>query len=150
MSYKLTDNFSIKNAHAWINREEVISDIQDQLFNRYNFEHTNINMDWTSIVLHGDKAPLGKYGYSRDHRPDKKQITIGISELADPIHIPIGVTVEKGNMNDQTHFKKTYLQVNNRLEEGSLVVFDKGANSINEPCYGQSKQDAVCNCKETQ
>jgi transposase len=115
VSYKLTDNFSIKKAYEWINRDavldlfdldefsertlyrvlgiiganrdEIISDIQDNLFKRYDFEHTNINMDWTSVVLHGDKAPLGKYGYSRDHRPDKKQITIGISELADPINL---------------------------------------------------------------
>jgi transposase len=43
-------------------------------------------MDWTSIVLHGDKSSLGKYGYSRDHRPDKKQVTLGIAELADPIN----------------------------------------------------------------
>jgi transposase len=73
---------------------------------------------------------LQQYGYSRDHRPDKKQITIGISELADPINLPIGITVEKGNLNDQTHFKKTYYQINKRLRKGSLVVFDKGANSI--------------------
>ncbi|MDR9816286.1 MAG: hypothetical protein WAO36_07575 [Candidatus Methanoculleus thermohydrogenotrophicum] len=79
ISYKLADNFSIKRSHAWINRpevlaefnhpsfsertlyrvletlgvnrEEIISDIQDVLFARYDFEHTNINMDWTSIVL---------------------------------------------------------------------------------------------------
>jgi transposase len=75
VSYKLTDNFSISKAHDWINRNEVldifdldefsertlyrvletvgnnretiISDIQDKLFSRYDFEHTNINMDWT-------------------------------------------------------------------------------------------------------
>ena len=95
ISYKLTDNFSIKRSHDWINRpevlsefslpnfsertlyrvleilgsnrEEIISDIQDVLFLRYEFEHTNINMDWTSFVLHGNEAHLGKYGYSRDH-----------------------------------------------------------------------------------
>jgi transposase len=158
VSYKLTDNFSINKAHDWINRDEVldifnlpefsertlyrvletlgnnretiISDIQDRLFARYNFEHTNINMDWTSIVLHGDKSPLGKYGYSRDHRPDKKQITLGISELIDPINVPIGITVEQGNSHDQKHFLKTYQQVNRRLKQQSLVVFDKGAHSI--------------------
>jgi len=47
-------------------------------------------MDWTSVVLHEDETPLGKYGYSRDHGPDKKQITIGISELASPINLSIG------------------------------------------------------------
>ena len=158
VSYKLTDNFSISKAHDWINRDEVldifdledfsertlyrvletlgnnretiISDIQDRLFARYDFEHTNINMDWTSIVLYGDKSPLGRYGYSRDHRPDKKQITLGIAELADPINVPIAITVEPGNLNDQKHFRKTYQQINNRLKQGSLVVFDKGAHSI--------------------
>ncbi|MCP1662769.1 transposase [Methanocalculus sp. AMF5] len=154
----MTDNFSIKRSHEWINRpevldefslpefsertlyrvleilganrEEIISDIQDILFERYEFGHTNINMDWTSLVLHGTKAPLGKYGYSRDHRPDKKQITIGVTELADPINVPIGLTIETGNLNDQIHFKKTYRQSSDRLREGSLVIFDKGANSI--------------------
>ena len=96
----------------------------------YDFEHTNINMDWTSIVLHGTEARLGKYGYSRDHRPDKKQITLGVTELSDPINIPIGMTIEPGNLNDQTHFKKTYRQSSHRLKEGSLVIFDKGANSV--------------------
>lgn len=87
VSYKLTDNFSIKRSHEWINRpevldefnllsfsertlyrvletlganrDEIISDIQDVLFERYDFEHTNINMDWTSLVLHGTEAKLG-------------------------------------------------------------------------------------------
>lgn len=158
LSYKLTENFSIDRAHKWINqnevleffnlekfnervlyrtlqtlgsnKEEIILDIQDVLFSTYNFEHTNINMDWTSIILYGDKSPLGKYGYSRDHRPDKKQITLGVSELADPINLPVGITVEKRNVPDQTHFKKTYQQVKSRLNKESLVVFDKGANSI--------------------
>jgi transposase len=158
ISYKMSENFSIKQAHEWINREEVleifdlepfgertlyriletigankeeiISNIQDVMFERYDFEHTDINMDWTSIVLHGNKAKLGKYGYSRDHRPDKKQITLGICELGDPINIPIGLTIEPGNTNDQKHFKKTYIQVKDRLKRDSLVIFDKGANSI--------------------
>ena len=158
VSYKLSENFSIKKAHEWINRdevleifdlesfsertlyrvleaigdnrEEIISDIQDVLFERYNFEHTDINLDWTSIVLHGNEAKLGKYGYSRDHRPDKKQITVGVSELADPINIPIGLTIEPGNTNDQIHFLKTYSQVAGKLKSDSLVIFDKGANSI--------------------
>jgi transposase len=157
VSYKLTDNLSISKASEWINREEVlelfdlpefqertlfrvletigenrdeiIADIQDCLFRILDFEHTNINLDWTSLILYGDKSVLGKYGYSRDHRPDKKQITVGISELADPINIPVGITVKKGNVLDTTHFTDTYLQINSKLEEGSRITFDKGAHS---------------------
>jgi transposase len=104
LSYKLTENLSISKASDWINRgqvldtfdlekfeertlfrtleiigknrEEIIADIQDRLFRTYRFEHTDINLDWTSLVLYGDKSKLGKYGNSRDHRPDKKQITL--------------------------------------------------------------------------
>jgi len=153
LSYKLTENFSIKEAGKWLNqeeildilnlerfhervlyrtlellgrnREEILSDIMDSLFSVYDFEVTNINLDWTSIVLYGTKANLGIYGYSRDHRPDKLQITVGISELANPINIPIGVTVNKGNVLDLEHFSDTYNQVKSRLKKGSLIIFDK-------------------------
>ncbi len=156
LSYKLTENQSITKGADWINREEVlvtfdlepfeqrtlyrvlevigenreeiIADVQDALFEVYDFEHTNINMDWTSFVLYGDKCLLGKYGYSRDHRPDKKQITVGLSELSSPINVPIGMTVREGNVNDQVHFGDTFGQVKDRLREGSMVVLDKGGN----------------------
>jgi len=158
ISYRLTENQSISKASEWVNRpevlkefalrefeertlfrvleivgvnkEEIMGDIQDRLFGLYNFEHTNINMDWTSFVLYGDKCKLGKYGYSRDHRPDKKQITVGLSEIASPVNVPIGLTVKPGNVNDQTHFKSTFNQVKHRLKEGSIVVYDKGGNSF--------------------
>ncbi len=86
-------------------------------------------MDWSSLILWGTKAPLGAYGYSRDHRPDKKQVTFGISELANPINIPVGLTIEKGNVNDQEHFQKTFAQIQKIVKENSLMIFDKGANS---------------------
>ncbi len=157
LSYKLTENFSISKASEWINRnevletfdlgkfeertlfrtlenigknrEEIIANIQDHLFQTYDFEHTDINLDWTSLVLFGDKCKLGKYGYSRDHRPDKKQITIGVGELTEPINVPVGLTVNKGNLHDTKHFIDTYQQIKRKLKSGSLVIFDKGAHS---------------------
>jgi transposase len=156
LSYKLTENQSITKGADWVNREEVLStfdlesfeqrtlyrtlevigenreeiiaDVQDVLFELFDFEHTDINMDWTSFILYGDKCPLGKHGYSRDHRPDKKQITMGITELSQPINIPIGMTVREGNVNDQVHFNDTFDQVKDHLREGSMVVIDRGAN----------------------
>jgi transposase len=86
-------------------------------------------LDWTSFVLWGKKAELGEYGYSRNHRPDKKQVTVGISEISSPVKVPIGLTIRAGNINDQTHFKSTFLQVSDRLREGSRVIFDKGGQN---------------------
>ena len=157
ITYRLTENQSTSRASEWINRpsvleqfdlspfeertlfrvlevigdnyEEIIHLLQDKIFSQYEFPNTDINMDWTSFVLWGTKAEIGAYGYSRSHRPDKKQITVGISELRGPINIPIGLTVQPGNVNDQSHFKKTFLQVHKKLKENSLVVFDKGGQS---------------------
>jgi len=168
ISYRLSENQSMSKASNWINRtevlneftldefeertlfrvleitgsnkEEIISDVQDKLFQIYQFEHTNINMDWTSFVLYGTKCPIGKYGYSRDHRPDKKQITTGLCELASPINIPIGLTIKPGNTNDQSHFKETFNQVKHKIKPDSLVTYDKGANS-------QENNDLVVNSK---
>lgn len=157
LTYKLSENQSLTRGSKWINRspvldefklpsfeqktlyrcvetigsqyQEVILDLQDVLFKNYDFEHTDVNMDWSSLIIWGDKSNLGRYGYSRDHRPDKKQITFGVTELRKPINVPIGLTIAKGNVNDQTHFQRTFEQVKDRLELGSRVIFDKGANS---------------------
>ena len=72
---------------------------------------------------------LAKHGYSKDHRPDKKQINIGISEISEPINVPIGITVSQGNVPDVKHFEETYNQIRERLKPGSRIVFDKGAKS---------------------
>ena len=156
LSYKLSENQSITKGAEWTNRdevlntfnlepfeqrtlyrtleiigenrEEILADIQDVLFDIYDFEHTDINMDWTSFVLYGNKCPIAKYGYSRDHRPDKMQFTVGFAEIAKPINIPIGMTVREGNVNDQMHFVDTFEQVKGHLRKGSLVTFDQGAN----------------------
>jgi transposase len=157
ITYRLTENQSVSRASDWINRtdvlkefsldsfeertlfraletigddyEEIILLIQSKLFSQYDFSHTDINLDWTSFVLWGTKAELGEYGYSRAHRPDKKQITVGISQLRLPINLPVGLTIQSGNINDQTHFSKTFNQIAPKLREGSLAVFDKGAQS---------------------
>ncbi|MBU0471787.1 MAG: IS1634 family transposase [Nanoarchaeota archaeon] len=156
ISYKLSENLSLTRGSDWINRDEVLEefglksfeqktlyraietigenyqevilDLQDILFSQYDFTHTDINMDWSSLILWGDKASLARFGYSRDHRPDKKQITFGVSELRKPINIPIGLTIAPGNVNDQTHFQTTFEQVSSCLRKNSLVIFDKGAN----------------------
>lgn len=158
ISYKLSENLSLTRGSDWINRfevlnefglksfeqktlyraietigknyQEIILDLQDILFSQYDFEHTDVNMDWSSLILWGDKSKLAKYGYSRDHRPDKKQITFGVTELRKPINIPIGLTIASGNVNDQKHFQTTFDQVSGQLEKDSLIIFDKGANSL--------------------
>ena len=156
ITYRLTENLSVTRGADWINRtevleafalkgfeqrtlyrlleilgdnkDEIILELQNRIFEIFEFDHTDVNLDWTSFVLHGKKCRLGKKGYSRDHEPGKKQITVGLAELAAPINIPIGITVREGNVNDQVHFVDTFNQVKDRLKKGSIVVIDQGAN----------------------
>ncbi|AKB51861.1 Mobile element protein [Methanosarcina barkeri str. Wiesmoor] len=37
--------------------------------------------------------------------------------------------MNKGNVLDLEHFSDTYNQIESRLKKGSLIVFDKGANT---------------------
>jgi len=52
-----------------------------------------------------------------------------LQELAHPINVPIGLTVNKGNVCDVRHFTGTYRQIKPYLREGSRIVFNKGAHS---------------------
>ena len=167
---QLGDNFSVLQASEWLNREEirdhyeirgfnaktlyravellgrnrerVIRELQDNVLDILGRPHTDVLLDWTSIVYYGDMAKLAKPGYSRDHHPEERQFTLGAAQLAPPYDVPIGLTVEAGNMNDQTHMGITYRQVSRLLAPGSLVVFDRGANDKdNLDTIGRDKND---------
>jgi transposase len=58
------------------NRERIIHAFQDAVLEL---------LDWRSIVYYGDMAKLAKYGYSRDHRPDERQLTLGAAMLGRPM-----------------------------------------------------------------
>jgi len=156
LAYKLGDNFSVLRAGEWLNspavlehyelrefnsralyravellgqqRERIILELQDAILRLCHLPSTDIVMDWTSLVYYGDELKLAKYGYSRDHQPGERQLTLGVAQLAPPLNLPIGMTVEAGNLNDTAHFRTTYQQVRRVLLERSLVIFDKGAN----------------------
>jgi transposase len=156
LAYKLGDNFSVLQASQWLNqpemleqyelksfdektlyravetlghnRERIIHKLQDHVLELLGHPHTDILLDWTSIAMYGDMSDLAQYGYSRDHQPDERQLTLGAAMLAPPYDVPIGLTVEAGNVNDQVHMRSTYGQVRHLLGPSSLVVFDRGAN----------------------
>lgn len=56
--------------------------------------------DLTSSYFEGEQCPVGKKGYSRDHRPDLKQIAIGL--LVTDEGLPIAHHVYSGNTSDST------------------------------------------------
>ena len=159
LAYKLGENHSIQRAGKWINspavldhyglegfdpralnrtvellgqnREKIIVAMQDAVLRLLDLPSTDILLDWTSVVVWGKQTSLAKYGYSRDGRPDERQVTIGVAQLAPPLNLPIALTVQAGNVHDSDHFHPTYVQARRILRDGSLVIFDNGAASLN-------------------
>lgn len=156
-AHKLHFNQSINHASEWLNEPEILTEfelngfkpktlyrvleclgrhecsvmtfIQKRLLELYDFKNTNANLDWSSLIIYGDKSNLAERGYSRDGRPDKKQITFGVTQFCSPIDIPFTFTVEAGNVLDKQHFGKTFKRSLKALKEGSFLVLDRGANT---------------------
>lgn len=84
-------------------------------------------IDFSSAYFEGVKSPLGKFGYSRDKRPDKLQFTFGISVGINGIFTAL--TIQKGNVQDKTHMRHMLKIIKNVLPESSLLMFDAGANT---------------------
>jgi transposase len=85
-------------------------------------------IDFSSSYLEGGKnSELASYGYSRDKRPDKLQINFGISTGINGI--PTAITIQKGNVQDKKHMREIFQLVSAILQEGSLLIFDTGANT---------------------
>jgi len=57
----------------------------------------------------------------------KEQITFGISTGIN--NIPTALTIQKGNVQDKTHFDHIFKTVTKVLGEGSILIFDCGANT---------------------
>lgn len=109
--------------------KSILTLLQNRILEVYPINNTDANMDWSSLVLYGYKSELGEFGYSRDHRPDKKQVTFGVSQFRSPINIPFALSIEKGDVPDKIHFEKTFKRTVKALSPESLIVVDRGANS---------------------
>lgn len=74
------------------------------------------NLDSTSLSLYGDYAnypdasPLPLLGYSKDHRPDLKQITVTLTQVSEA-NIPIWYEALDGNSSDKKSFQETLILI---------------------------------------
>lgn len=106
---------------------EIILELHQQFLVKNNLVSKEQFIDFSSTYFEGTKPELGALGYSRDGAPGKKQITFGISTGIN--NIPTALTIQKGNVQDKTHFKHTFNIAKKVLEKGSILIFDCGANT---------------------
>ena len=175
VSYKMTEDLSVSRCHQWMinplildylhlsdpgddalyrglallgeNRHQILSHLLHILKDHYDVGLDMVFMDWTSSHFEAKPTSLIKYGYSRDHRPDRPQVTIGLAQDQHS-QLPVGLSIQPGNINDQQHFKITYQQIKPGLRTGSVLVFDAGATGIpNLELLVSDKMKYLCRMK---
>lgn len=81
----------------------IWQDIVVQAIVEYHLDLEFLHYDITSIYFEGEYANSAKidYGYSRDHRPDTKQVNLGVN-VTGPEGVPLAYRVLAGRTADQT------------------------------------------------
>ena len=61
------------------NIETVVRHIDGQLRNRYHISFEKVFLDWSASYVDGKPTNLIRFGHTKDHRPDRPQVAIGMA-----------------------------------------------------------------------
>jgi hypothetical protein len=96
-----------------------------QTVERFQLKVETIHYDLTSIFFHGKykESEWVMFGYSRDKRPDKPQVNIGISATADgEVVLAGGSSIHPGSTNDGTTTVPTHNCLHDIFQRSDLLV----------------------------
>lgn len=113
--------------HLLPHKEALEQHLKERLGTLFGLEYDLLLYDITSTYFEGMAAadPLAQRGYSRDHRPDCKQVLIGLVVTRDGY--PLGYEVFAGNRNDGTTVKEIVTGMERRYgREQRIWVLDRG------------------------
>ena len=99
--------------------------IEDALARKHLTNGCLVLYDVSSSYMEGKHCPLARFGYSRDHRRDRMQITYGL--LCNAEGCPVAVEVFEGNTNDHQTVANQVLKLKGRFGLKHVVlVGDRG------------------------
>jgi transposase len=106
-------------------KESLEEDIFWKVNDIFNLDLSLVFYDLTSSYFEGDHCTIARRGYSRDHRPDCRQIEIGL--LVNRDGIPIAHEVWDGNVKDQNTVPVTLETMRKRFNiKRCIFVGDNG------------------------
>ena len=111
------------------NKEKIESALFERKRNLFNQEIDLAFFDTTSTYLNGTiSEEIAQYGYSKDKRPDKKQVIAGVLMGSD--NLPIGCEMVQGNTTDVKAMEEIIKGVKTRFSIRKIIlVGDGGMNS---------------------
>ena len=104
-------------------KDNIEKKIFDSLKEKLNLNTNLVHYDLTSSYLEGKKCEIAFYGYSRDHRKDRKQIVIGLV-MCDGI--PIYHEVFEGNAVDKSTLKEMVKNLKQKLGIKKVTIIADG------------------------
>lgn len=109
-------------------RQRIEAHLADRERTLFNLDQTIFLYDLTSTYFEGEasQTPKAKHGYSRDKRPDCKQVVVGLVVNRDGF--PLAHEIYEGNIRDHKTLSDMLDQLGKRvgLEPGCTVVVDRG------------------------
>lgn len=102
--------------------------VEEDIFSANRELFTGIDLvffDTTSIYFEGEGGEIGAYGFSKDHRPDLKQMVVGV--VIDDSGRPVCCELWPGDTTDVTTLVPISKRICNRFGVGEFcVVADRG------------------------
>jgi len=158
VSYRLTENFSVDGCGRWLddpdvrdvvgleyevshrmlyraaedigrNMKDVLSAARSSVRRVYHLPHTDVNMDSSSASVYSKQSSLFSFGYSRDKRPDLRQVNFCIAEIRKPVNIPIHMTVSPGRSPDCVQFTEMIEDLSRHLDDHSTIIMDAAGDA---------------------
>jgi hypothetical protein len=90
--------------------DRIYGAVISQAIQQYALDMARLHTDTTSLKVYGayereedEEGPLVTFGYSRDHRPDLRQLLFGLTVTADGV--PVWGPVADGNRSDRTEHR---------------------------------------------
>ena len=109
---------------------EAFATVASKALTTYEVEHRFVHLDSTTFSLHGayeadsddENAIQVTHGYSRDYRPDLKQVVVHLL-CSYRSQIPVWLETLDGNQADKTSFPSTINSYLAQLQEGETPYF---------------------------
>jgi len=105
--------------------QEIAAEVTLKAVEHFRLKVETVHYDLTSVFFHGayEGSSWVEFGYSRDHRPDRPQVNIGLAATADgEVVLPGGSDVHPGSANDATTTVATHTQLHSLFQRSDLLV----------------------------
>jgi transposase len=105
--------------------QNIAAEVTLRAVEQFQLKVETIHYDLTSVFFHGEYegSDWVTFGYSRDKRPDKRQVNIGLSATADgEVVLPGGSGIHPGSTNDGTTMVPAHERLHRLFQRSDLLV----------------------------